>query len=45
MYILSTPSTQILVCNTALQQKELEHLGKMADSRVEAGNITRAGTI
>lgn len=39
MYILSTISTQNLVFNIALQQKKLEHLGKMADSGSEAGNI------
>lgn len=39
MHILSTPSTQILVSNTTLQQKELQLLGKMTDSRTEAGNI------
>lgn len=36
---MSTPSTQILVSNTPLQEKELGHLGKMADSKAGAGYI------
>lgn len=38
---ISVPSTQILVSNIILQEKEPVLLKEMADSRAEAGNIQK----